>query len=93
MGSFDSPPPEAEQWQALIDRIGALEAALRDAQAAIIDLGGCDGTCGDQTGACVPTRLRSVLPDEKAKKTRPPLPARPGHGALFPVLPDEREAT
>lgn len=37
------------------------DALLRDALAAIIDLDGCDGTCGDTTGACVPSRIRAAL--------------------------------
>ena len=34
---------------------------LADALLAIIDLDGCRGDCGDQTGACVPARIRAYL--------------------------------
>lgn len=34
---------------------------LADALLAIIDLDGCRGDCGDQTGACVPARIRTYL--------------------------------
>lgn len=34
---------------------------LADAMCAIIDLDGCRGDCGDQTGACIPSNIRTYL--------------------------------